>query len=98
MDSWIPDDDNKKNIEALLAEEKEVRPAFSANCVKCGAYTPEDPELRGWWPAINGKLCAESSEPSVYPSEVLTWYCKQCYIEKNGSFLNRLIRKLLRRD
>ena len=94
MDSWVPDEDKPRGIEPMLAEQKEVRPTFSANCVKCGTYTPQDPELRGWWPAINGKLCAESSEPPVYPNEVLTWYCKRCYVEQNGNILIRVIRKL----
>jgi hypothetical protein len=94
VDSWIPDDDKPKKIDAIPEKKVEVRPAFSTNCVKCGTYTAEHPELRGWWPAIDGKLCAEQLEPPDYANEVLTWYCKQCYIQKNDNILVRAIRKL----
>lgn len=97
MDSWFPDDDKKKKFDAMPAEEAEAEaePAFSTNCAKCGAHTREHPELRGWWPAINGKLCEERAEPSVYPSEELTWYCKRCCIEENSNVVLRVIRKFL---
>jgi hypothetical protein len=95
VDSWLPDEGKAKIIDSALEEEKEeIRPPFSANCAKCNRYTAEDPELRGWWPAINAKLCDESSYPTVYPNEVLTWYCKQCYIEQSSNILLRVLRKL----
>ena len=94
MDSWIPDDDKQQMIDVKVEDAAPPRPAFSSNCIKCDTYTAEDPELRGWWPAINGKFCADMSELTVYPNEVLTWYCKQCYVQENSNILVRMIRKI----
>ena len=93
MDSWVPDDNKPKIIDEIPQKKVEVRPTFSTNCAKCGTYTAEHPELRGWWPAINGKLCAQQAEPPDNAHEVLTWYCKQCYIEENGNILVRVLRR-----
>jgi len=96
MDTWFPDDEKPSPINSLPGEEAEARPAFSANCAKCGAYTPDYPELRGWWPAIDGKLCKQGSAPPVYPNQELTWYCKRCYVEESGNIVLRVIRKFLK--
>ena len=95
MDTWFPEDDKAIQADAELAEEVEAQAAFSTTCAKCGAETLEHPELRAWWPAINGKLCKESTEPPVFRGQVLTWYCKRCYIEQSGNIVVRVLRKLL---
>ncbi|MGR9091303.1 MAG: hypothetical protein ACU85U_12060 [Gammaproteobacteria bacterium] len=79
---------------AELADDGVASAEFSTTCVKCGAKTLEHPELRSWWPAINGKLCEESTEPPVFHGQVLTWYCKRCSIEQTGNIIVRVIRKL----
>ncbi len=95
MDSWFTNEKNSSKFDATLAEEVETQPAFSTNCAKCGTHTRDHPELRGWWPAINGKFCSEKSDPRIYGNEVLTWYCKRCYVEENSHIVVRLIRNLL---
>jgi len=95
VDTWVPDNKKPEKTDATLAEEVEAETWLSTYCAKCGQYTKEDPELRGWWPAINGEPCTGKSDPPVYDNEVLTWYCKRCYIQGEDIGMLRVIREFL---
>jgi len=95
MDTWFPDEEKLKKVDLALEDEGEERQQFGTNCAKCGTCTEEHPELRGWWPAVHGKLCAQKSTPQGYETGEITWYCKQCYVQENGNIVLRVIRKLL---